>query len=878
VTYTSNDSQSLLPAQLRGVRLLACMLLALCGSGRGWCGAEFALTPDAVTLSSLDAGGRLTWDEESGRHGGMALRLSATDDAIRFSLFDAPRPISCPNLVRAEAWVRAEQGECEVVVALYDAETGEARGRHTILSAERNFAWQYGACDLDLTTTEGILAYNIEVVAQGKGVSLEALNLFAADSILANGDFRQISGFTDDQRARKVPAAWRRLYETSSHGTAAEGSYRVEEREGRNVLVIEKGEGSFVLGSEVLAIPENTAGFVARASVAGVEDSAPILAVRQADRRGHLSADRSNWIRLDKAADTAFVSSHFIEVLPDGNRVSLLLRLPHQAGQYRFKAVELVSLETRGTDLQLLVDQVGYDADEPLRFIGATDVFPKAGRGTFVLTGADGQSYSGELTPKGRSVGANESDWGKYYFEGIVPEAAAGTYTLTATLGDATTVAPVTCGPNLRLRETGELAYRFYYVQRCGYAVPGWHEQCHMDDGTLPDGTHVDVTGGYHNAGDYNKHMGNNTPISMYGMISAYESHQEFFNTVDRDGDGRADLLDEAMWGADWLRKMVDPESGHMWYYVGNDIDFFGIPELETDNIPGTKDDRWVAVNTPGQLEPFVIAGWAVLARHADRDTYLNAAEELWAATEDRIMAGDSPAHILAALELHRTTGNEKYRAAADALIQFHFGAAKAFDATAIPSKTVYPAALALYALAYPDAPATGEIKGRLTAHFAEVFRVADIDNPFGIVRDKTKDGLSYFWPNCGYNTRYSTAAWHAYTTARLFPNDEAFAARLRAYAADQAHWQLGMNPLELCMLEGKGTSHRIYYHHRYADIPGRSRGAVPGTIPNGFIRAPGNIDAPWFDFSSTTVPSHTTCEPWLPHNAYYLLMLSAKE
>jgi len=90
-------------------------------------------------------------------------------------------------------------------------------------------------------------------------------------------------------------------------------------------------------------------------------------------------------------------------------------------------------------------------------------------------------------------------------------------------------------------------------------------------------------------------------------------------------------------------------------------------------------------------------------------------------------------------------------------------------------------------------------------------------------------------------------------------------------------HWVLGLNPLDLCMFEGKGSSHRIYYHHRYADIPGHPRGAVPGTIPNGIIRDRSGADRPWFDFTSTTVPYFASNEPWLPHNAYYLLMLAAR-
>jgi hypothetical protein len=794
--------------------------------------------------------------------------VSVPDDAVKFSLFETPRPLPCPNLVRVEAWVKAERGDYELTVLLYDGETGTVRDRQTILAGQSDSLWRYGGCDLDLTKIDGVLNYNIEVRARGERVVLDAIKLHAADSILTNGDFQHLSRFTEERRSLGVPAVWRRLHEAEDRTTEADGSYHIQETATGRALVVEKGEGSLVIASEVLSVPENAAGFAARGYVAGTDGDVPALVVRQAGRQGQLLEESSSWIRPDRATNTTLVSSRFIEAMPDASRVSLLLHFPPQAGHYRINSVKLVPLDKRSTDLQLLVDQVGYDTDEPLRFIGATDVFPKDGRGKFTLTGAGGQSYAGELVPLGRTVGENDADWGKYYFEGIVPDPAAGTYTLKAEFGDTTaTVGSIKCGKNLRLHETGELAYRFYYVQRCGFDVPGWHAQCHMDDATLPDGTHVDAIGGYHNAGDYNKHMGNNTPVSMYGMIAAYENHQEFFVGIDRDGDGRADLLDEAMWGADWLRKMVDPETGHMWTYVGNAIDFFGIPELETDGISGNADDRWVKVDQPGPLEPFTLAGWAILARHAKDPKYLVSAERVWAAYEERILEKDSPAHILAAIELHKTTGKQTYREAADRLLDFHIQS---------ENTNVYPAALAHYALAYPESTRVDSIRDRLRAHFERHLRNAD--NPFGLVRSATENGLVYFNTAGGYNALYSGEAWGAYLTARLFANEPIYAAQLKEYAANQVHWLLGLNPLDLCMLEGKGSSHRIYYHHRYADIPGRSRGAVPGTIPNGFMRAPGGVDRPWFDFTSTTVPHHATNEPWLPHNAYYLLMLSAKE
>jgi hypothetical protein len=59
--------------------------------------------------------------------------------------------------------------------------------------------------------------------------------------------------------------------------------------------------------------------------------------------------------------------------------------------------------------------------------------------------------------------------------------------------------------------------------------------------------------------------------------------------------------------------------------------------------------------------------------------------------------------------------------------------------------------------------------------------------------------------------------------------------------------------------------------------IPGHERGAVPGAIPNGFVRDMGIADRPGFDLSrgGNRAPSHRTSEPWLVHNMFYLLAVS---
>jgi hypothetical protein len=115
--------------------------------------------------------------------------------------------------------------------------------------------------------------------------------------------------------------------------------------------------------------------------------------------------------------------------------------------------------------------------------------------------------------------------------------------------------------------------------------------------------------------------------------------------------------------------------------------------------------------------------------------------------------------------------------------------------------------------------------------------------------------------------------AWAAALVHRLHHDPRAL-----AYAVDQIDWVFGKNPYNLCMFEGKGVLNPPRYHHRYNQIPGHERGAVPGCIPNGFVSDLGLADRPGFNMTKGPgrSPSHRTNEPWLCHNVTHLLAISA--
>lgn len=96
----------------------------------------------------------------------------------------------------------------------------------------------------------------------------------------------------------------------------------------------------------------------------------------------------------------------------------------------------------------------------------------------------------------------------------------------------------------------------FYKVQRCGPTNPYLHGVCHLSDVQGLEGddnisTIVDVTGGWHDAGDYLKFL-STTAYTTYIMIFAYQFDKAKFG-FDDDNNGVPDILDEAKIGLDWL-------------------------------------------------------------------------------------------------------------------------------------------------------------------------------------------------------------------------------------------------------------------------------------------------------------------------------------
>jgi hypothetical protein len=538
---------------------------------------------------------------------------------------------------------------------------------------------------------------------------------------------------------------------------------------------------------------------------------------------------------------------------------------------------------------RVLVNQVGCNIGAPKSSVVATNFFPADSETAYleVVPTSPGAALRVPLVCQGRIHDGKPDDWGSYFWRADFSSLdQPGGYSAKAVVGKVAAVSPIfAIGQRALFRGTVNLGVEFFFVQRCGFAVPGWHEACHLDDANLPDGTHVDAVGGWHSAGDYNKIMYENGDGGcMYALVTAYLSEPDFFERTGQKPKSLPAVLDEALWGAKFVAKMQIPESGGLRNTVGQGPGRQWMrwlpPDIHTDNIVGTPDDPVIAAGEG--RSPLAIGGWArlsvLLKGKGIENDYLERAVRLWNhATKEGTEVGGGDL-LMSAVELHAVTGEQKYLEAAqrcaEAILKSqkdsgrHQGAFGSFG-------EVDAGALAFFALRYPQDPLKEKISAALRRYIA--FCQTTADNPFGLSKESVGEQDYFFEPTStlGHNWVLLTKAWAASLTYKLTGDEQAL-----RFAVDQMDWVFGKNPYGLCMFEGKGAFNPPRYHHRYDSIPGRDRGAVPGTVPNGCVRTPSALDQPGFDLSRPAPgrrhASYRTSEPWLVHNLWFLMAISA--
>jgi hypothetical protein len=505
----------------------------------------------------------------------------------------------------------------------------------------------------------------------------------------------------------------------------------------------------------------------------------------------------------------------------------------------------------RSPHVDLLVNQLGYETRSKAKGIilqSSTSLSRPPSQ--FSLINAD--TLSKVHTGPWQDLGYLP-EWDMYHWAGDFSAFhTPGHYVAETVVGKRTYYSPpFEISDELLLAKTGDIACRFFYYQRCGMAIPGFHAACHLDDARLPDGKHKDLTGGWHDAGDYNKYSGY-TPESVYALAFAYDQQRDFYDRIDRNQNGRADILDEAIWGAAFLKKCIDPETLEIVSTISSGYGYWGRAEQETDNTPQSGDERAVR-----QIQPNAsacTAGLALLGKY--RPEYLDLAQRLY-----ERHGGNMATRLAFCRALPQ---QESYREAAGKLA-----------ATRLQAGTGAFRELTEFALAFPQDPLVPHIKSMGKTRLQEIERLCN--NRFGITRRTDVDGrLIYFRHYQEGNNWYVGESRElldmAYEGVLL---DRLGFAQGRVIAENQVHWILGRNPYGVSTMEGVGSVFLPNYHHRYNAIPGNLRGAVPGAVINGITRAWPDHDRPWLDMHPEPNADYQSNEPWLPHNNRWLFLIA---
>jgi hypothetical protein len=598
-------------------------------------------------------------------------------------------------------------------------------------------------------------------------------------------------------------------------------------------------------------------------------------------------------------------------------------------------ALLTVALPAWSQSVKILVNHVGY---EP------------AGSKRAVIQGRPGDTFD-EFTVRelgtGKGVLSGKVDfigpvqkWKDWVFGTVdfSPLTAEGNFVIEVSTGrGAVTSHPLTIQKNVLERNTlSDVIYYFNGQRSSGL----WDKADRAMRFEGRDGV-VDVHGGWFDAtGDYGKHLShlsfstffNPQQISLTAW-SLFESYRELDRRADPNFKQYAKrLLDEAMFGADYLVRIKNPKGS---FYIT--VSGRGPEKKPEDRLITPKAARHIILTTETKdkfrdygrerrvSEASYEAGYregaglciAALAMASTfkvsgdfgNADYLRAAEEAFSFLEknnvqflndgkENIL--DDACALLAATELFRATEKPIFKDAADRrarrlMARLMAGGSpanywRADDGTRPFFHPVDAGLPVLGLLKYLDIAAGPERTRALdTVRKSLEFELAvtaEAANPFGysrqLVQDKTgARRTSFFFPHNtetepwwqGENARLASMAAAARLALRHFGWQEELGRKLEAFSRDQLNWILGLNPYDSCMLQGKGRNNPAYMFfdsYEYTNAPG---GIVNGITAG--IKDEQDIDY-YLHFSQTGKDDDWRwAEQWLPHAAWYLYAVS---
>lgn len=480
-------------------------------------------------------------------------------------------------------------------------------------------------------------------------------------------------------------------------------------------------------------------------------------------------------------------------------------------------------------------------------------------------------------------------------------------------------------------------AVRMYFYQRCGtakatpHAHPDWDDTpCHVaaqqdtDCRAVLDpspATSMDLSGGWHDAGDYNKYV-NFADAVVHDLLTAYAANPAAWTDdygLPESGNGVPDLLDEVRFELEWLLKM-QLANGSMLHKVSV-TDFSAESPPSADVAPRRYAPPTASATISGagvfahaakiyaglpasagagtfatRLRSAALAAWGWLEANpqAIPSNYDNAGFVNVAAEDEPY--GQEMNRIRAAVHLFRLTGQARFRDYVDA----NYGYSHLFLwGWAAGWELEWQDALATYAKTAGATPATAAaILNQLDSATNSAQNIGSVTGETDPYRAPIGEN-EYVW---GSNR-------HKATTGLLFASlnrhgrSVADAQVLRDAAAGYLHYLHGLNPLGMAFLTNMGNSGadrsaNQMYHAWFADgtvwddaqtsLYGPAPGFVTGGPNASFAPDPAYTGPPivppmmqpqmksYLDWNAGwPEASWSVTEPHIPYQASYIRLLA---
>ncbi len=384
------------------------------------------------------------------------------------------------------------------------------------------------------------------------------------------------------------------------------------------------------------------------------------------------------------------------------------------------------------------------------------------------------------------------------------------------------------------------------YYQRCGAALShesagDWaHPVCHtgLAKVYLNPEREIEVSGGWHDAGDYGRYAAPGA-ISVADILISYELYGDAYTDetgIPESGNGISDALDEARVELEWLLKIQNTENGGVFHKVTTK-QFCGMimPEAEGEPLYALTESAVAAGDFAA-----VMAMASRIYRKFDEafaDTMLEAARRAWLWLKDN---PDMPVFInppdvgtgeygdpdsrderyWAAVELYRVTGEEEYQDYIKNILRTDV------DKTGFGWEQV--GGYATFSCLWMEKEGEQVIDKTLADRLQKEF----LNKAEELLLTARKDGYMADIPPRGYrwgsNMDIMNGAQLLILAYFLTGREE-----YNQVILDQFHYILGRNPVGISYITGTGTHAVNNIHHRPSVADGVEK-AVPGLLSGG--------------------------------------------